>query len=1520
MRSFLSRRLLALIMIGIVCGGGPWTSAQGLRKQRNPLGNLFRALDRGIREGAEELEREKTGRDQLDIRPVQRPEDHRRLQQAADLIKQARWHDAVEILQYLLDQPSDAFSMTESREVLSLQSEVDRMIGELPEEGQRSYQNRFAATADRLFAEARQTQDEALLLAVATRYFHTASGRAALELLARDWCDEGDFGRSAQAWLRLAKSASGAELTRTGTAAATMLARSGRKEEARNLAKSLPGAERLLGEIDRLPPQGPEERSRFGPFLPHEGIHTTSARLDPVLVPGWTAELIERYTVREQLDLLTADLLEQGRALVPTIQPLIADGKLALRTLRGLQVRDVATGRLLWERRKHQSPEELLTRPRTPGDLDGDISPLRQTQEALFEHHQLTSLIYRDGVYAGLSSDGRRLYGIESTGEASMMSPIHVWQRTSGSQSEVVAWETNELTAWDLATGTVLWRIGGAAIEAEFSRPLAGTYFFGPPVPEGPDLYVLGERAGEVSLFCLAAQTGEELWSQPLAMPGRPIAEDTVRRYWPCQPVLAEGMIICPTTCGWLAAVDRSTRRLKWASRFSPRLDQHRQFRGGYAVQSLQELNRRWLDAPPLVNDGRVLFTPPEIPDEFGISQPALYCFDVQSGQLLWEQPKGDGATGTALYLAGIWKGQAIIVGNTNVLARRLTGRGDIQWNVTLPGRPSGRGILVNNQFVLPLDGNLLVIVNLEQGDIEKAIPLAAGEARLGNLALSGELLVSASYQSAWAFPCGDDPVHQGTSPESIVRAGLSEVRLLLNAQKLAEAVAKLQNLRLAAPSALPELVAEIEQVEWTALSQLVLAHPNQADQTLQRLKALVHSPEQSRAFRRLHADHLLASGDWPQAVSEYLEVLLDSPPEERVSEGSREVRVDGWVGARLAKIDSGLAQAADRTAFAQHLQNALERMAADPRTRDRWARALLFHPLGQQLELQLAGEARQAGELAAAILRLQRVSQRTGSPLQAEALARLGDLLSEQGWLQDAAECWRQMAGLASLPLSDGRLSEVAAREGLQSIQANLEAGEDSQKIWDGAWTIERVGVAGDETGLLPVPQIGHGLQWLQSLRFLLESDSQRLRVESRRRGEYLGSFPLRSLPALEHNPNAAIRLSGPFAYAVHRGVIHALAWPDSQIKWTWSPDLRGAALGRLAPVYSSIHRTMLPVSQFSASRQSLSYRNQTGFLLVAGPRALLLLCRDLIALDPLTGEELWRDRQVTERLQAFSLSPDWLFVAANHEPSARSVLDGRPREDDPPQEAYRRMLEVEGEEVVVLDRGLPGPQQSASVQLRRLSSNGQALWSVDIPVSALLGQPDARRFFWLSVDKELSMVNLRTGQVMNLGKVAEKQENQKSQVSLLSDGARYFVFVDEGDTQPVYVNLPAIRFAGRILAFDSEGQALWSQTTPLMLPSATKKWPLNVLSQDFEESPVLLLVGDVPDRKADLYFHRLRVLALDKQTGEAVVDWERPSESGNFSFLHVDPERRCIELRTYNERLQLRPQAHSEKSEPRL
>ena len=90
------------------------------------------------------------------------------------------------------------------------------------------------------------------------------------------------------------------------------------------------------------------------------------------------------------------------------------------------------------------------------------------------------------------------------------------------------------------------------------------------PLVDGGDLFVVGERNLDVRLYVLDPQTGRVRWSQLLAHSDTKIDQDLGRRWWTVQVAYSNGILVCPTTVGWLVAVDRLDHSVLWMNRYAP--------------------------------------------------------------------------------------------------------------------------------------------------------------------------------------------------------------------------------------------------------------------------------------------------------------------------------------------------------------------------------------------------------------------------------------------------------------------------------------------------------------------------------------------------------------------------------------------------------------------------------------------------------------------------------------------------------------------------------------------------------------------------------------------------------------------------------------------------------------------------------------------------------------------------------------------------------------------------------------
>jgi outer membrane protein assembly factor BamB len=290
--------------------------------------------------------------------------------------------------------------------------------------------------------------------------------------------------------------------------------------------------------------------------------------------------------------------------------------------------------------------------------------------------------------------------------------------------------------------GKPAWSVGG--IDGEDEPKLAGHFFLGPPLPSKDRLYVLAEVDGMIRLCTLRAASGRLEWSLNLAQPETDIAGDPVRRMAGAAPSLSEGILICPTSAGAVAAVDPVTHALLWGFQYPLGKETARNVRQGMLRPEGRikhsTVNRSVADASAVLVGGRALLLPVEAEQ--------LFCLDSESGKMLWSCPREE-----MLFIACVADEKVILAGEGGLYSRNLQ-NGKPAWRddrVELPGKSllAGRGILVDNFYYLPSTTRELVKIDLHAGRVVEQIPT---KVELGNLTAVRNLLFSHAGDSIQAF------------------------------------------------------------------------------------------------------------------------------------------------------------------------------------------------------------------------------------------------------------------------------------------------------------------------------------------------------------------------------------------------------------------------------------------------------------------------------------------------------------------------------------------------------------------------------------------------------------------------------------------------------------------------------------------------------------------------------------------------------------------------------------------------
>lgn len=1489
--------------------------AQAEKEPENPIGKFFRNLNRDVRDGAEEIQKAQQGRDQLDARPPQNPDFGRRLDQAKGFLKQQRWEDAVSVLQFLIESETDSFYFDEDLELRSLHSEVQRLLNELPPDATRNYLNRFEPIAQRELEFAREFQDNSLLSRLANVFVKTEPGRTAAYTYALSLYDQGQMRAASDILVQLArKTESGTVARRYASLAAKAAAIHGNSKR----------VSQLITEFD-LPLETDETNFQLSKQavsdLDSTQLVNTNTPLvkevDPQFIPLWTHQSVDRYLAEEQIQHLYSDLYEANRAIILSSQCLLQNQMIACQTLTGLEVRNSQTGDLIWENRVRENIESVLTDPAQSRLTD----PVYRGRVP--EQHPVVSLLLRDGISRSMTTDGRHLFAIEKHELLSNPTQGYSWQRRMVADSpENEKYKTNEIVAYDFATGRVRWRLGGKVLEDPFTRPLAGTFFFGPPVSDGSDLYVIGEQEEVISLFALNAQTGEVLWSQEIAHPSRSLAHDQVRRFWPCFPAIQDGVIVCPTTCGWMVAIDQASHQLMWASRYTPRKKSKRT--RAFAIQSIQDLNRRWLSSPPIVVGDRVLFTPQELPNEFNQDVLATYCFDLSTGNLLWQEEKGDG-----LYLAGIYQGNAVFVGQTSVLLREIGTDGHVLWKTDFgnaEGKPSGRSLILDHELLVPINGETLVQINLDSGKISKSSRLESSEMKLGSLYYEDDKLFSLSTFHASAFPVQQLTEEELEDLPKSFSAELISIEFLISNQKYSSALDAIQQLR-SQPfyqNSTIEQRSKIEGLEWDCMEQLVLTESELSEETLFSMQTIAESPTEIARYRRLAAMQEIRTQNWQAALRHLFLLLKNSPTDQFFTEGTRTVRSDAWVGGQLLDIHDAL-KLEEQKEFAKLVQAELGSLRKSL-GRHRLARVISFLKLGKLEEIALAQESATQGRTTEAIMRLQRVSASEEATIAGEAWLSMATLFEKVKANADAKACLESVLELESTEISTGEVSHQIAQQRLKAL-GNKEALQVRVE-WGETWEAFRTGSQDANKTLKSLTSQGLPFEFQKNHKYLFQLQNQRLFIEKKQSGEYLWSLPLRSMSNVNHRSNVGVLQAGAVSYVVHRGVLHSLHTLDQKIAWTHLPEVTGSSLNRLR---SPSLRSTSVVNNLSSFRnlENLSGNSSpTGILLEASEDYVLVIDDKIHALDPITGELLWSDSEAGKRLTAKTVNHQ-ILLCDKDRTELRRCIDGKRLEFKFGSMFQEECLDVINGQPLYLTQGKESTDEWTLSQ-GTLETNTSD-WELQIDPESLIVKVDGLTYATISPNGELSLIDLTDGTQRLIGMVPGDLMKIQKRIYAYDDEEFVFLAVAHGNGRTSYVNLPSLRASGTLICYSKTEGQLWSQNTEALAKKFSHQkledeyddsekgndiakgskivWSMNLIVAELEDSPLLLFISDRPEHRNKIYFRRLSMVGLDKRTGEPVFDWYRISNSGGFSYLHVDVRDRQIDLRTYNERLKIQP-----------
>ena len=1429
-------------------------------------------------------------------------EQMRKLRRARELCEKGLLADAVPLLAQILAAPKDlVFQPIPGVGLLRcLKPEAETLIAQLPPAGRALYELLCSDEARQKLQSGINSGDARLLAEVSAQFFFTQAGAEATYLLALRHIDRGEPLIAALLLSRLRQRSWHADQFEPALSVtlAQCFAQLGMAPEAdrvlRDLAERSVDAQLLVaGRQKQLLSQAQESLAWLESLLGKPARQAATGWLmfrgDPgrnaisktegLLLRGKRlADSCGSAALASVVQGLGREHVEQFRVALPRLYPLVVDNMVLARTATELVALDLADGRQLWS-----APLEDALRAQL--EQSAEAAGRLQTEAA---RQALRRRLWDDFSFGAISSDGRYVFGVEDlpfgfSGDYPRMVVGPDGRRRLDTDALK---QYNLLAAYDLRTGKLRWELGGPP--GQNMRPLAGAYFLGPPLPLGGRLYVVAEINNETRLLELEAESAKLLASIQLAVRDPLPSQWQMQMFWglppwmlanferrgASMPAAADGVLVCRTGDSQYMAISLVARSILWVYQV-PEADEPANPWMMGAIQRRKLLEaaspdqaNRWADDTPTIAQGRVLLTPQDSHE--------LLCLDLYDGRLLWTAPRRDG-----IYLGGVVDDRVIVVGRGGVWALNLAD-GQPVWQadrLPLPAGslPSGFGLLTKDYYLLPLTSGEVATFDIRQGRLVSRSRSPDGIVP-ENLVACNDVVLSHGVSGLWRF---DTLASTRARLEEQLKESPGNVQLLaeycevlLGQGEIAEAVETLtEALQRQADSRLQQLLAQ-------ALMDGLQSDFERFAPLARKIDAAIERGNFGAGYLRALAAGLKRTGRYDEAMQVLVKLVDDQQqPEllERV-EPSRVVRRDRWLAGQIAEV---LQKApAEQRAAIDRLVGELA-AKADPQ---RFLTYFGEHPAANQLRLKLAQAALEGQDkqpLRAEML--WREVYRTGTDQQQrEAIARLALLLREAKLYDDAALCFEhlrtQLADVACLDAKTGR-------QLFEQLPADDPVRLRLTKPF--AWPAGRTNVEFSNKREQRSQLFAMTVRWDDD-RFspLLTADvdmqNRRIKVfdpHGRRRWEL----------AMGDKDNQWNFINWPDAYNLVCPVGHlAMVWlgnrvaaidtlrsEDVQVLWTQPTSKTQEQLANLGMIFGMRMR-MQPPALVAAELPPM----------VANHKVVCFLQgSDLVALDPLTGQTLWRredgmlDGVLFGDGQMLFLSPP-----DGTEAVVLRAIDG--------QEIGRRRVPPARERLWTIGRCV------ATFKAGRLTMydpwEEKTLWQQAFDPNAQVWLVDGREAATLDDQGRFTVVSLADGQIVLAAQLDSQPELEGLFVQ--RNSTHYIVATKRpaaGDGRVFFgvQNVGQFPVTGQIYGVDRRtGRVMWSASVQRQAVKINQP----------AEVPVLALLNQVQLMENNQYRVYMAMQCLDKRTGEELYSSNSRDHHSNVYEMTCNPEAGSVEIQT--------------------
>jgi outer membrane protein assembly factor BamB len=489
-----------------------------------------------------------------------------------------------------------------------------------------------------------------------------------------------------------------------------------------------------------------------------------------------TGEVDRGQEARTWIDNAVLESRRTGQPVMPGMFPIAAGGKVIYRTYRGMtavnvhELRDndgkviAKPGDIEWKATDFEASLAVLL---SDLKMSGTVTTWLNS---VYRPSFFTNLVYENSAVGTVSTDHRLAYAIDDLAVPAPPTYLqqHIWNTPQVDDKIKPLVNGNSLQAFELETGRIAFRIGGGESDnVETDRPdkekvkFTESHFLGVPVSVGGKLYVLNEmNDGKLRLITLevraeARPEGHTKYRPVVITPVQELGTvaahnrvkyDISRRSTTVHLAYGEGILVCPTNAGEMLGVDLTSRTLAWAYPYRQtapnpmslvQTDPRFGFQPPNRQMALSYAN--WKVAPPVIADGKVVFTAPDAV--------AVHCINLRDGTPVWTARQQD----HDLFFAGVYDGKVLIVGKNSVRAHSLA-NGERLWSVPTDDMPSGQGVASKNVYYLPLSKGEILAIDVATGKAHHNRSAVAGKAP-GNLIFYEGAVLSQTVDEIVAYP-----------------------------------------------------------------------------------------------------------------------------------------------------------------------------------------------------------------------------------------------------------------------------------------------------------------------------------------------------------------------------------------------------------------------------------------------------------------------------------------------------------------------------------------------------------------------------------------------------------------------------------------------------------------------------------------------------------------------------------------------------------------------------------------------